>query len=212
MPYIGIFCLLICMQNAFALPEKKIYRYTDNNGNTIIDNKVPPHIIPKGYEILSKRGNVIKLIKPAKTKAEILAEEKAAAEAEAARIISEKEKKKSLNNEYVLMNTFSSIEEISQFHDGKIKALDTHMGVAYGYMEQLKKHRDTIEKQASNLERAGAVVPEQFHNSLSEIHVQIYEHQKFIREREKEKADIKQQSDRDVALFQKVKAQNKPKN
>src|SRR5690554_5748234 len=55
------------------------YRYTDERGITVINRQgVPPHLIGKGYEVLSEQGRVIRVVPRAPTPEEyrMLQEEK----------------------------------------------------------------------------------------------------------------------------------------
>jgi len=56
-------------QSGFAADE--MYRYEGHNGEVVIDDKIPPEFVPKGYSILNKSGFVIEKVEPALTDEEL---------------------------------------------------------------------------------------------------------------------------------------------
>ena len=53
------FLIVISGANAYA---RDMYRYTNDQGNTVVDYKVPPEFAARGYEVLNEKGAVIEVV------------------------------------------------------------------------------------------------------------------------------------------------------
>lgn len=138
------------------LQAKNLYRYIDDNGQTVLKDSLPPHIAPKGYSILNEKGRVIEVVKPAKTPEELAIQ--AAAEREQKRIDAENQRLQ--NEENNLRSTFTSIDDIVRARDNQLAALDVQLSIIMSNLGRLNEDLKNWQKQAAGFEREGRPIPQ----------------------------------------------------
>lgn len=124
----------------------ELYRYTDNQGVTVLGRQgVPPEFIGKGYEVLNDQGRVTKVIPPAPSAEEMQ------------RLLADKARAKS---DAQLLRLYSTPEDIDRARDRKLAELDGLIGVARSNLQSARLQQGNVQSQAADHERAGREVPE----------------------------------------------------
>ena len=120
------------------------YRYTDERGVTVINRQgVPPHLIGKGYEVLSEQGSVLRVVPRAPTPEEYR------------KMQAEKEQAKS---DRQLLMLYTRIEDIDRARDRKIADIDGQISIARGNLLSVNSLKADLQGQAASHERAGRTV------------------------------------------------------
>lgn len=128
-------------QVSFAV---EYYRYTDERGITVINRQgVPPHLIGKGYEVLSEQGRVIRVVPRAPTPEEYR------------QMQADKERAKS---DRQLLMLYTRIEDIDRARDRKVADIDGQISIARGNLLSVNSLRSDLQAQAASQERAGRTV------------------------------------------------------
>ncbi len=128
-------------QASFAV---EYYRYTDERGVTVINRQgVPPHLIGKGYEVLSEQGRVIRVVPRAPTPEEYR------------QMQADKERAKS---DRQLLMLYTRIEDIDRARDRKVADIDGQISIARGNLLSVNSLRSDLQAQAASQERAGRTV------------------------------------------------------
>ena len=128
-------------QASFAV---EYYRYTDERGITVINRQgVPPHLIGKGYEVLSEQGRVIRVVPRAPTPAEYR------------QMQADKERAKS---DRQLLMLYTRIEDIDRARDRKVADIDGQISIARGNLLSVNSLKSDLQAQAASQERAGRTV------------------------------------------------------
>lgn len=128
-------------QASFAV---EYYRYTDERGITVINRQgVPPHLIGKGYEVLSEQGRVIRVVPRAPTPEEYR------------QMQADKERAKS---DRQLLMLYTRIEDIDRARDRKVADIDGQISIARGNLLSVNSLRSDLQAQAASQERAGRTV------------------------------------------------------
>lgn len=180
----------------------KIKCWTNSDGIRECGNVLPPEYAQQGHEEVNKQGMVTKRHERAKTKEE-LAEEKRLAEKKAEeerRLVEQYEKDK------VLLQTFSSEDEIIMARDGKITAIQTELRLTRASLKNTKERYRTYHKQAANLERAGKPLTEKLLKDLKAAEKQIAEYETFIEGKQVEQERLTASFEKDMARYKKLKA------
>jgi hypothetical protein len=148
------FTCLCCIIGSQAVVAKKMYRWTDDQGNTFFSDQVPPEQVQYQRDSLSKKGRVIEKTERAKTKEQI-AQDKRLAELR-------REQEKLIANQRMrdkaLLSTFHSKEDLNTALNAKLQTLNTEQKVIAGNLEQLKGLLAWQQKQAAAAERNGKKV------------------------------------------------------
>ncbi len=123
------------------LAQAEVYRYTDENGVTVLSHQgVTPHAIRQGYEILNDQGRVIRVVPPPPTAAE-LQQRKHQQEREAA--------------DKRLLELYSSVRDLDIAREHRLRTLDAFVTVVAGNLELARQQISNHEQKIAQQERAG---------------------------------------------------------
>lgn len=104
---------------------------------------MPPHLIGKGYEVLSEQGRVIRVVPRAPTPEEYR------------QMQADKERAKS---DRQLLMLYTRIEDIDRARDRKVADIDGQISIARGNLLSVNSLRSDLQAQAASQERAGRTV------------------------------------------------------
>ncbi|MDX1519468.1 MAG: hypothetical protein R3318_05050 [Gammaproteobacteria bacterium] len=186
----------------FSLPASaRIKCWTNNEGVRECGKTVPPEYAQQGHEELTKHGTVADKQERAKTE-----EELAKLEEEKERMREEKERlKEQKKHDQILIDTFTSVEDIEAVRDDKIAALDTTISLTNKRMEKIQEDLDKRVKRAAAQERSGKEPSEKLLDSISSLKRQIKDNEAFIAEKRAEQEQIRQSFASDIARFKELK-------
>ena len=157
------------MLGSTAVFAKKMYRWTDDNGNTFFSDQVPPEHARYRRDSLSPKGRVIEVTEKAKTK-EQQAQDRRLAELR-------RQQEKIIGNQRIhdkaLLNTYHSKEDLLAGLNSRLFTLDTEKKVIENTIKQLNQTLSWQQKQAALLERDGKKVPPKALNDMRQIQDQI---------------------------------------
>jgi hypothetical protein len=184
-----------------AASHAEIKCWTNSEGVRECGNVVPPEYAQEGHEELSEEGIVVDTQERAKT-AEELAAEREAKEQQTQREI---DARVQAERDRVLLDTFTTEEDLLLARDGKLKAIDTRIEHTQQVTDKLKEKLAELEEAAADGERAGKKVSDELQNEIAGLEQQISEQMSFIEERNKEKEDLRAQFDLDLARYRELK-------
>jgi len=158
------------------------YRYTNDIGNTVVDDHVPPEHVKKGYEVLNSKGVVIKVVPRELTEeeqkvadADKLREERARAEEERLRAWDE-----------TLLMRYSTIEDIEAARERALSDLKIRVSILKSNKRSLKQQVENYQAQAAEMERMGQEVDVERLAAIEELQSQIGSTERAIVDREEE--------------------------
>lgn len=198
--WITITVFLLVSSHALAA---NLYRYKNDQNILVIDDNVPPEYVHKGYDILNTSGRVIGRVPRALTAEELAAKHKA--EGDVAEQARQREQDKRL------LSIFSGPADAERARDRKLEALDVYINVTKGNILKLQGDFNNAQSQAAEKERAGQPVPAFLLESMDSLRRQIESAEASIREKQKEKADIRTEYAKDIERLRYLQAQ-KEKN
>lgn len=167
----------------FILPgQAAIKCWTNKDGVRECGDKVPPEYSQQGHQELSKQGLVKEEQKRAKTDEELAAEAKTAAEAaEQKRIQQER-----AQQDMVLLETFSSLEDIEQVRKERLVAIESSIKLAEKRTETIQADLSKRIKSAADSERAGNAPNEALLKDIESLKRQINDNSEYIDGKRKE--------------------------
>jgi hypothetical protein len=199
-PIFRVFFILACLHCLFgnqAVFAKKLYQWTDENGDTYFSDQVPPEQAKHRRASLSKTGRVLEVTEKAKTK-EQLEQEKRLDE-----LRKEQEKliAKQKIHDKALLSTFRSKEDMLLAIQKKTETLDKQKNVIEGnlnrFTEQLKKQQ----KEAAVFERDAQPIPKKLLDELKVTNNRIEQTQGILLNHIEKQDEIKKVDDADIARF-----------
>ncbi len=181
---------LLAAEKKGSAPAKKsgaadagaFYRYVNDKGVTVIDSAIPPQYVSKGYDVLSRSGQLLKRVPPTVV-------DDPADEGEAKR--RREEAAQMIRRDAELKKLYSSPQDAERLRDRQIEAITLKVDYAKGQLLQLTGKRKRDLEQAAKLERAGTPVPKEMRENLARLNEQIAGLDKDIRTLEDDKVRMR---------------------
>ena len=185
--------LVLCMIFSSQVFATEYFRYKDNNGVQVINTHVPPEYVKYGYEVITSRGQVIRVIPPAPTEDELAAREEQKRQ-------KEEQKRQAAAQRAVdarLMQLYSHPDDAKRALERKLAELDYQISQKRGQLVALNSKKEKEEEYAAARERMGNEVSEEIMEEIARFERQISEINKQIEEIEESKklAQIKFEKD-----------------
>lgn len=175
--------------------------WTNNEGVKECGNAVPPEYAQKGHQEMSKSGMVKEETERAKTDEELAEQRRLdAIQAEKNKLAAEQKKK-----DDILLQTFSSVEDIERARDERLTALEASIKLTEARSEKINYDLDKRINKAANAERAGKAPSEELLKDIESLKRQIKNNDAFIEDKRAEQEVIKQDHAKDIAHFKKLK-------
>jgi len=166
-----------------------LYRYIDDKGVTVLDSRVPPQFISRGYEVLDSQGRV-KLVVPAAP---------TAAEREANRAALEAQKAQDTADAN-LLRLYSSTADLERAQSRQIQQIENQITASKASIEDLQSEREELQRRAAQAERAGRAVDPDVLAELAAVDSETARLQRLIGRKRQEIAetngDFEQQRER----------------
>ncbi|PCJ13912.1 MAG: hypothetical protein COB04_15920 [Gammaproteobacteria bacterium] len=176
---------IVCPASVFA--EELIYRYVDENGYTVMDDRIPQQYVKKGYSVLNVYGVVVEIVAPALTAEQLSLLEAGARE----KVKLERERAIIEAADKQLLKTFADPSDAERARNRQLEALDIRIDITNGSIKRLVIEKESENAHAARLERAGRAVTKEILGSLERIDRQIDNAYTLIEEKQREKVQLR---------------------
>ena len=184
-----------------ASTQAAIKCWKNKDGVRECGNAVPPEYSQQETETKDKQGLTVKKSGAAKSLAE-LETERAAARALKDQ---EVEKKKRAALDRVLLDTFTSEDDLILTRDGQIAHLDSQIRLTQSHIDKLTKNLDQMIERAAEVERKGQKPGADIVQNIESVRDQIAENKAFIVTKRREQEAIRTRFEGDIARFRELK-------
>lgn len=175
-------------------PEAVYYRYVDDQGVRVLEDRIPPKYVSKGYEVVSLSGQVIKTVPPAPTNEEARErEQKQQAQ----------EEREHYNRE--LKRRYSTVKDIREAKRRNLAELQGNISILESNLDSVRVRIRDLESRAARSERSGQEVTSSVLENLATLQTEVIEIQAQIGQREKEYEQVEQKFDSDMERFEQIK-------
>ena len=190
---------MVASANTQAQTDKKVfYRYTTNEGHKVVSQTIPPQYIRNGYELLTIRGEILKVVPPAP------------AEADAERIANErKAAKEQAKKDIELRRTYSSEQDIDSAKTRNLQELQNTINILQANLSSVKMQLKTQEAHAASVERSGKTLSGDILKNISTLRTEEKELNIQIKQRETEYQHSADKYEQDKLRFIEI---SKPKH
>lgn len=176
----------------------QVYRYINEKGVPVIDDRVPPQFIAKGYDILdSATLSVIKRIPRQLTEEELLLRN--TDEARAQLKAEEDERIKAWDES--LMVRYSSVNDIRAAQTRAVKDLQIRISILKSNLVSIKSQIEREQQRAANFERRGQAVPRDLAKNIEIMRQEIEDTEQSIAIRQQEVEEVRASYERDIERF-----------
>lgn len=163
-----------------AQAQQQLYRYVDDKGVTVLDSRVPPEFVSRGYEVLDSNGRVRQVVPAAPTAEELKANR-------AARAAQERQRQ----SDTTLLRLYSSQADLDRAHARQLSQIDAQIESAKGDITSLQHQRDMLQERAAVQERAGRAVDQQILQALDDVEEENRRLERLISAKQQEKKDAR---------------------
>ncbi len=191
------------MLGSISLPANAAIKcWTNKDGVRECGDKVPPEYSQQGHQELSKQGMIKEEQKRARTDEELAAEAKlAAVQAEEKR-----QQEQRAKEDMILLETFSSVEDIELVRDERLKAIDSSIKLAEKRTETIQADLDKRIQAAADAERSGIAPNEALLKDIESLRRQIKNNNDYIAEKRKEHEDTGREYAGNIDRFKELKS------
>lgn len=199
------FLFLVSLIVLFATPglagAGSVYKWVDKDGNVHYTNTPPPEASQQERTVFDEHGNVTDTLAAPKTLEELEAERKLEAE----RLEAERLAKEQAARDNMLLQTYTSAEEMELARDGRLAALEAQVKVVSGTISSLDAQLADLEQQARNFSENGKPVPRPIQDRIKKTRADLLQNQKFLLAREAEQEEIRKKFGADIERFNELK-------
>ncbi|WP_341938155.1 hypothetical protein [Marinimicrobium sp. C2-29] len=188
---------LLSTSVAWAQADEKVYyRYTNEEGVKVLEDRIPPKYVPRGYEVVSLTGEVIKTVPPAPSdeEAEELKKERQA-----------RAERERYNDE--LKRRYSTVKDIRDAKRRNLAELQGNISILKGNLSNVRSQIRDLESRAARLERSGQEVPESVLQNMATLKTETMEIKAQIDVRKRQYDEVSDQFDRDIERFAEIKGE-----
>lgn len=194
----GFFTVALLL--APATIAANLYRYTNDDGVTVVDYRVPANYIGKGYEVLNKDGVVVEVVPR-----ELTEEEKSVLNAQQQLESDARAEERRLREwDESLMLRYSTVEDIEAAQDRALRDLRIRLSILKGNKRSLKQQVENYQAQAADLERSGRSVDVARISAIEDIQAEIAVTDRSINDRALEIEEVSAAYQRDIDRFQQL--------
>jgi len=190
--------LLLAAQTPLAHAQgKEFYRYRNVEGNVVVDHRVPPEYVAGGYEVLSDRGVVLRVVPRTPS------EEERAGVSEQQRLeaAAQEEEERLRKWDETLLLRYSSVADIEFARDRALRDLGVRVTILQGNRHGLRQQVENHQALAADLERRGSEVDEALTKAIADLQREIAVIERQIAEHEREATEAENSFAADIQRF-----------
>lgn len=178
--------LMLGVGLADAQQKKKLYRWTDQDGNVHYSDHVPPEAIENARSEINQQGMKVGEVDRALTSEEQIAAREAQKIAEQQRKLDEEQEKR----DQILLSSYGSVAELDRAFEERFDLLEQTLESArVGIRSQEKSLADLL-AHAAGLQRQNKPVPDSIRSSIELAQRQVAQQREYFAGREAEKAVV----------------------
>ena len=180
-----------------GMASAQLYRYTNDKGVTVIDDKVPPEFIPNGYDVLGANGALIRRVDRQLSEEEL----KSRNSTEARKRLREEEEMRMQSWDQSLLLRYSSVDDIEAAKKRARRDLEIRISILKSNLASTKSQIEREQKRAADIERRGAMVPEELSKNIATMRLEIEDIEQSIKLRRVEVDQSNASFESDIARF-----------
>ena len=173
------------------------YRWIDKNGDIQYGDHVPAEDTKQGRDKLNAGGRVVESVDRAKTAEEIKVYEEQQRLAE----IKRQHEEEQAAYDRALMATFTSVEDMERARDERVALIEQTIELSRGRLLKQQKELAKLEKSRERFNEQNLNQPPWLDRNEKKILEQIAGIEEYIRDREVEKEQLRQQFDVDIIRY-----------
>jgi hypothetical protein len=163
-----------------------LYRYVNEEGVKVIHHTIPPEYAQKGYEVLNSHGNVVRVVEPSLTTAELAA-------------LARQRELDAWDKD--LLKRYSTVSDVKSAKKRRLNEINTNIAILRGTILNLDSQIAREQSRAADTERQGVAVPEAILINIRNFREEKSVAQQQVEERRQEYEEEEDKFDRDIDRF-----------
>lgn len=198
--------LILILVAVWAAPlvsaDSVYYRYPGEKGTVVIDDRLPPEAVPRGYDVIRKDGTIVKTVPPQLTDEQRRAWKQEQAITEARKAAEDKLRQW---DESLLLR-YSDVEDIDRAKERALNDIRVRISILKSNLTAIKQQVLKDQAEAAELERRGEAVPQALTDNLAALRRELAATEAQIEARIGELDTVADDYERDKERFSKLKA------
>lgn len=168
---------------------KVLYRYSDEHGVEVLNDKVPPRYVAGGYEILTISGNVLEVVPP-QLSGKALAEQQ--------------RRKEQQEADRKLLKRYNSLADIESARSRKLAIVEQDMAIMRSNIATLGRQVEQEQAAAARTQRNGGTVAPELLRRISDLRKEVEVLRERMERRESEAKELNREFDRAAARYAEI--------
>lgn len=185
-----------------ATAQRKLYRWTDKDGNVHYTDQLPPEAAQDKREELNRQGITVRTTERARTPEEQAEWEAEQKRLEAERIAAEEVAKM----DAVLIGSYPTEADLQRAYNERFDLLEQSLESARVGIRSQEKSLAELLAHAADLERDGQKVPPAITDSIARTRDQVNDQRAYLERRETERAALQTEYDQLLARYRELKS------
>ena len=185
-------CLLFGLMPGMVHAE--LYKYTNEDGVTVLDSHVPARYVKNGYSILSLDGRILEVVPRALTDAEIRRRDRELAEQER---LEARRREREIADEN-LLRLYSTPADVIRARDTKLSSINGFIVTQQGNLQRLESQKRQLQSELADIERSGGTIGKDRINRINTIDTRMDQISADIGEKRSEMDDLRASYQKDL--------------
>lgn len=190
---LGILMAAVLAAPAAAQDKKRIQCWTDDKGQRMCGDRVPPEYADKERKVMNERGVVVETKRGAKTQEEIAEEARKVKQAE------EAEKRAAYDR--ALLENYRSTKDLETMRDERLSLLDSRIASSKKSLADNENSLKGLQERAETLKKEGKPVNERVEKQIKQFTRAVKDNLKALESYQREREEIQTKFDSDIARF-----------
>ena len=192
--FLTCLCLMSLVSATFA--ERVFYVYKDRQGNTIMEDNVPPELMHRGYNVVNSNGVTLKVVPP---------EKKTVKKVEKPRF----DPSSLSSSDLLLLRSYSSVRDIETARDSRITQIHEIINGTISHTRAFERNLADMKLRHQQLTAAGELVSPKLLADIGLIEGRIAESRSYIARKESESEQLFKQYEKDINRFKQLQAKTR---
>ena len=195
-----LLCAAILLTLPLSANSRDLYRYTNDEGNMVVDHRVPTEYASRGYEVLNEDGIVLKVVPRELTEEELEQQDIQIKRAVAAAAEEDRLRKW----DELLLLRYSTIEDIEAARERALRDLRIRVSILKSNTRSLKQRVESYQSVAADIERRGGTVDLKRLETIEQLQSEIAITERSITDRQAEVSQVQEEFQLDIDRFEQL--------
>lgn len=175
----------------------QLYRYLNDKGVTVIDDRIPPEYSSKGYDVINSDGSLVRRVPRQLSEEELLLRNTDEAKAR----FKDEEEQRLRDWDKTLMLRYSTVDDIEAVRERAIRDIQLRISILKSNLMSIKSQIEREQQKAADIERRGSQVPAELSRNINILRLEIEDTEQSIAVRRKEISEVKASYQSDIDRF-----------